>query len=275
MKQVTGNRQFARAQVNYLWAYFFGTGIVDPPDGWDLARTDPANPPPGDWPSQNSQPALMESLTDAFINSNYSTKAMVRLIANSSVYQLSSRYPSGQWQAAFASDFARHSPRRLSAEELWDSVAIATQTEEPMNVDGFPAPLMYANQLPDTYEPWENNNVLNFMNTMGRGNWNTVDRDSSPTLLGLLFLMNQWDNYQRTAEPTGNSVPINRAARVALQSISDEEAIRQIYLATLARYPTDAEVAAVMAQRGTNQRFVWLPRMQWALVNKLDFIFDN
>ena len=275
IKLTTAHRQFARAQVNYMWAYFFGTGIVDPPDGWDLKRTDPANPPPADWPMQNSQPELLEALTDAFINSNYSTRALARLIVNSSVYQLSSRYPTGQWNNAFAGDFARHSPRRLSAEEMWDSIAIATQTEQPMNVAGFPAPLMYANQLPDTYEPWENGNVTQFLSTMGRGNWNTVDRDSNPTLLGLLFLMNQWDVYQRTAEPTGSATPINRAARLALQPISDDEAVRQIFLATLTRFPTDAELAAVLAQRGTNQRFIWLPRVQWALVNKLDFIFDN
>ena len=272
---VTGNRQFARATVNYLWAYFFGTGIVDPPDGWDLNRVDPANPPPAPWPIQNTQPALLEALTDAFIQSNYSIKTMVRLIADSTVYQLSSQYPQGSWNPAWAADFARHSPRRLSAEELWDAIAIATQTEEPMNVAGFPAPVMYANQLPDPYEPWDNGNVLNFMSSLGRGNHTTVDRDSSPTLLGLLFLMNNYDLYDRTSEPYSYYDPVNRAGRVALSNLTDQDAIRQIYLATLTRYPTTDELNAVLAARGSNPRTVWLPRMQWALINKLDFIFDN
>jgi len=273
-KLVTGDRQFARATVNYLWAYFFGSGIVDPPDGWDLVRVDPNNPPPAPWPLQNSQPVLMEALTDAFINSNYSIKSLVRLIANSNVYQLSSRY-TGTWNVAFDSDFARHSPQRLSAEELWDAVAIATQTEEPMNVAGFANPVMYANELPDPYEPWDNYNVQNFLTTLGRGNYTTVPRDSSPTLLGLLFLMNQYDVFQRVSEPYGQWDPVNRAARVALQPISDQDAIRQIYLATLARYPADSEIASVLAARGTNPRWVWLPRMQWALINKLEFIFND
>ncbi len=274
VKLITGDRQFARATVNYLWAYFFGTGIVDPPDGWDLMRVDPNNPPPAPWPIQNSQPALLDALTDAFINSNYSIKSMVRLIANSNVYQLSSRYD-GKWSPAYASDFARHSPRRLSAEELWDAIAISTQTEEPMNVAGFPNPVMYANELPDPYEPWDNYNVTNFLTTLGRGNYNNIPRDSSPTLLGLLFLMNQYDVVERVQEPYGFWNPVNRAARVALLPVADAEAIRQIYLATLARYPTDAEIAAVLAARGTNPRWIWLPRTQWALINKLEFIFDN
>jgi len=199
---------------------------------------------------------------------------MVRLIVNSSVYQLSSRY-NGTWNAAYAVDFARHSPRRLSAEELWDAIAIATQTEEPMSVAGFPAPVMYANQLPDPSEPWENNNVTAFLSNLGRGNYTTVPRDSSPTLLGLLFLMNQFDVWQRTAEATGPYSPVNRATRLALSQLSDEEAVQQIFLATLSRYPTAPETAAALASRNNNQRFIWLPRLQWALVNKLDFIFDN
>jgi hypothetical protein len=275
IKLVTADRQFARATVNYLWAYFFGTGIVDPPDGWDLSRIDANNPPPDPWPVQNSQPALLEALTDAFIKSNYSIKSILRLIVNSSVYQLTSRYPAGQWSAAYASDFARHSPRRLSAEELWDAITTATQTEEPMNVAGFPNPVMYANELPDPYEPWDNGNVTAFLSSLGRGNHTTVDRDSSPTLLGLLFLMNQWDVYQRTAEATGPYTPVNRATRVAVMPVTDDEAVRQIFLATLARYPTTAEISAALAARGSNPRIIWLPRLQWALVNKLDFIFDN
>src|SRR5205807_3364564 len=133
-----------------------------------------------------------EALTDAFIKSGYSIQTMVRLIVNSNVYQLSSRYE-GVWNTAYYADFARHDPRRLSAEELWDAIAIATQTEQPMNVAGFPAPVMYANQLPDPYEPWDSPTVTSFLSNLGRGNHTTVPRDSSPTLLGLLFLMNQYD----------------------------------------------------------------------------------
>ena len=45
-RNVTGDFQFARATVNYMWAQFFGRGIVDPPNTFDPARLDPDNPPP-------------------------------------------------------------------------------------------------------------------------------------------------------------------------------------------------------------------------------------
>jgi len=142
-------------------------------------------------------------------------------------------------------------------------------------VAGFSKPVMYANELPDAYEPWENGNVTGFLTNLGRGNFTTTPRNSSPTLLGLLFLMNQFDVFARTAEATGAFTPVNRATRIALTATSDEDAIQQLYLATLSRFPTAAETATALAARGANQRFIWLPRLQWALVNKLDFIFDN
>ena len=57
---LTSDRQFSLAAVNYIWAYFFGSGIVDPPDGWDLRRTDPTNPPPPEieLPFQNANPRV-------------------------------------------------------------------------------------------------------------------------------------------------------------------------------------------------------------------------
>ncbi len=110
---------------------------------------------------------------------------------------------------------------------------------------------------------------------MGRGNFTTIVRDSSPTLLGLLFLMNQFDVFARTAEATGSFTPVNRATRVALSTLTDQDAIQEIYLATLSRLPTSSETAAAIESRGSTPRFIWLPRLQWALVNKLDFIFDN
>src|SRR5258708_32880972 len=59
-KIITGDRQFARATVNHLWANFFGHGIVDPPEAWDFERTDPAKKLPDGWPAQNANPELIE-----------------------------------------------------------------------------------------------------------------------------------------------------------------------------------------------------------------------
>ena len=67
--------------------------------------------------------------------------------------------------------------------------------------------------------------------------------------------------------------PNNRVNRIHAQNIDDDEAIRQMYLATLTRYPTEMEIA-IVKQRKSGNRDVWLSDLQWALLNKLDFIFN-
>ena len=82
-RNVTGDFQFARATVNYMWAQFFGRGIVDPPDTFDPARLDPDNPPPAPWTLQPTNAALLNALAQHFVDSGYNVKALMREIANS------------------------------------------------------------------------------------------------------------------------------------------------------------------------------------------------
>jgi hypothetical protein len=270
---LTNDRQFARATVNSLWAYFFNAGIVDPPDAWDFMRTDPKQRVPAGWPFQNAHPELLEQLTDHFIQSNYSIREVARLITSSTAYQLSARYE-GDWDPAFERYFARRTPRRLSAEELYDSITTATRTEAPMTVLGWDMPVIYGNQLPDPTEPATDGGVTNLMAQFGRGNWTNLARSNDPNLLGLLYSMNDSFVVHRTLGNTANFVvPNNRVHQINARNIDDDEAIRQIYLATLTRYPTDMEIAIVKQRRAGN-RDVWLSDLQWALLNKLDFIFN-
>jgi hypothetical protein len=270
---ITSDRQFARAAANYIWSYLFGYGIVDPPDAWDLARVDPANPPAGEWAMQNSNPELLEKLADYLIENRYRLKPLIRQIVTSDTYQLSSRYE-GKWQPAFVRYFARYQARRLSAEQMYDTLVTATHTEQPMAIVGGTNVVTYANQLPDPTEPFSDSRVLDFMTQFGRGNWWTIDRTSTPTILGLLFMMNDSNNVYRSMGTSSVSVGItNRVHQVNADHADDTEAIRQIFLATLTRYPSDSELSLVMTRRA-GPRYQWLSDLQWALLNKLDFAFN-
>ena len=122
---LTENPQFARATVNLIWAELMGVGIVDPPLDFDLARLDPANPPPAPWTIQPSHPELLEALAKDFREHNYDLRRLIRLIVTSSTYQLSSRFD-GEWKAAYAPYFARHFVSRLPAEAIADAISQAT-----------------------------------------------------------------------------------------------------------------------------------------------------
>jgi hypothetical protein len=270
-RMVTADRQFARAAVNYLWAHFFSVGIVDPPDGWDLARIDPKNPPPAPWTLQPTHPELIEALADEFIRGDYSIRRIIRLLAESNAYQLSSRYGDG-WRSEYARYFAKHIPRRLSAEEVYDAVATATLTETPMFVEGFDQPLMYASQLPDPREPRGDGNIRNFLNNFGRGDWFQVPRNSTSTVLQVLYLMNDnVVNFRTFADRVESRN--TQVAQLMQSALSDEAAVRRLFLATLSRYPSDDELATAMRNR-RNPRDQWLTDIQWALLNKLDFLFN-
>ena len=270
---VTEDKQFARATANHLWANFFGHGIVDPPEAWDFMRTDGKTPPPEGWPSQNAHPELLDDLADFFIRNNFQLKPLLRQIVSSDAYQLSSTYD-GEWQPAYIRYFAKFEARRLSAEQLYDALTVATRTEQPMTVAGLAKALRYANQLPDATEPSTDFRVVDFLNQAGRGNWTTIDRSEEPTILGLLFSMNEAQVVQRSMGTSSAAISSrNQVLRIDAMPISDEEAIRKMYLATLTRFPSDVETAAVLRYRN-GARAQWLSDLQWALLNKLDFTFN-
>jgi hypothetical protein len=269
---VTTDRQFSRASANYLWDYFFGHGIVDPPDAWDLDRVDPNRPPPADWPIQNSHPQLLDRLADQFEQS-YRLKPLIRQIVTSDAYQLSSRYE-GAWKPAYVKYFARHEARRLSAEQMYDSMVTATNTVQPMALASAPFIVRYANQLPDTTEPFTDFRVTDFLTQLGRGNWMTIDRSSEATLLGMLYQMNDPQNVYRSLGFSNANVGVtNRVHDIDAVAANDQEAIQKMFLATLSRYATDAEVAVVL-RRKTGPRYQWLGELQRGLLNNLDFAFN-
>jgi hypothetical protein len=273
-RALTADRQFARAAVNYLWAYFFRTGIVDPADSWDLSRQDPANPPPEPFDVQPTHPELLERLADFFIQNGYRFKPLIRLMAASSAYQLSSYYP-GQWRPEYARYFAKQTPRRLTAEEAYDAMVLATQTPALMNAEGFLEPLAFAQQLPDPTEPRDNGNVQNFLRTLGRGDWYLTPVSTESTVIQALYLMNDTFLTFRTfgnRQGRGNT----RVALLMASPMSDEEAVTQLFLATLGRPPSAGELKRSIAERPVNRfndREVWLSDIQWALLNKAEFLF--
>lgn len=266
---VTSDRQFARASVNFIWAHFFKYGIVDPPDGWDLNRIDPRNPPPKPWSLQPSNPELLEALADEFIRSNYSVRRIIRLIAESSAYQLSSNYP-GEWKPEYETYFAKHFPRRLKAEEIYDAMITATRTETPMFVEGFDQPLYYATQLPDPSEPRNDGRISTFLSNFGRGDWWQLPRSSDTNVLQVLYLMNdQMVNFRTFGT---RNVP-TQVSRILRSQMSDADAVNELFLATLGRWASADEFEAVQRRKTSNYE-QWLSDIQWTLINKVDFIFN-
>ncbi|HJT87617.1 MAG TPA: DUF1549 domain-containing protein [Bryobacteraceae bacterium] len=272
-RNVTGDFQFARAAVNYVWAQFFGQGIVDPPDTFDPLRLDPNNPPPAPWTLQPTNAALLNALAEHFIASGYDLKALMREIANSATYQLSSRYP-GQWNPAWQPYFARKYVRRLWAEEVHDALAQSSGVYPSYTItgftdQGFPKP-SYAMQLPDTVNMPPGDIGSNFLDSFLRGNRDDQPRKQDGSILQALNLMN--NPFVEARIQAAGKTPAPLIAN-NLQ-LSNPDLINTLFLNILSRYPTSDEMSKAQAALAGGNRTQAVQDLVWSLYNKVDFVFN-
>lgn len=111
------NPYFAAAFVNRIWTHYFGIGIVDPPDDFNMA-----NPP--------SNKALLEYLAREFVNNNYDMKWLHRTITASRTYQLGWR--PNDTNRRDERNFSHAQIRRLPAEVVVDAILQATSNDKKM-----------------------------------------------------------------------------------------------------------------------------------------------
>ena len=271
---VTNDPQFARAIVNYIWEKFMVEALVSPSSNFDLARLDPTNPPPAPWQLQPANPELLDALAGWFRDNNYDLRRLTALITKSNAYQLSSLY-SGTWRPDYVPYYARKFARRLDAEEIHDAIVKATGVLPRYSLDYAGAeyllpPVSWAMDFPDTREPRSNGQSLQFLNAFGRGDRDQTTRDFSGSPMQALNMMNHTFVMSRIhANNEGSNV--QRLLRLTSDPLGIVEGL---YLATLNRYPypDEIQVAASVMRRLGNQRGA--ESLQWALLNKLEFIFS-
>lgn len=257
---LTSNPQFARATVNLFWAKLMGTGIVEPYDEFDLARLSPRNLPAG-WDLQPSHPELLEALAQDFRKSGYSLRHLFRTICNSNAYQLSAHFE-GEWKPAYARYYARKFVRLLSAEELHDAIVLAT---------GRPGSFKYGTEQVDLAMklsgPGGGSDIKYFMQTFGQSNRNNPPKPLSPSPLQPLLLMQSPVVTDRLAADG------NRLHALLTSESQDAKVIDEMFLATLARPPSDHEKQIALEALAKN-RTEGAQNLQWALINLVEFFFN-
>ena len=103
----------ARVMANRVWAWHFGTGIVNTPNDFGFNGERP------------SHPELLDYLANEFVENGWSVKALHRKILLSSTYRQSSHSPMARQAAAKEPEnrlLWRFSRRRLEAEEIRDAM---------------------------------------------------------------------------------------------------------------------------------------------------------
>jgi len=240
------NPFFARATVNRFWKHFFGRGIVHPVDDF-RATNPPVNAP------------LLDALARDFADHGWDVKRLIRLICTSRVYQLSDR-PNAT-NAGDTKNFSRFYSRRLGPEVLHDAIVAATGVPETFGG----AVARRATNLPDNSVP------SYFLDVFGRSRRLQVQERSDQTSMSqALHLMNGGTINERIAHAQG------RVAQILKKQFTQEDAVEEIFLATLSRPPSARERRSALVHVAESPS----PKegyedLLWAIINSREFVFNH
>jgi hypothetical protein len=247
---------FARMQANRVWFHLLGRGIVDPVD--DFRAT---NPP--------SHPELLEALARDFVAHGYDLRQLIRTIMASRTYQLAAE-PNAT-NGDDETNFSRGLVRRLSAEQMLDSLSAVLAT--PLPLEDVPKGTRLA-QLAEGrkhYRPLTTD-VDRFAASFGKPPRLIASEceRSNDTAIPQAFQLISGPLIQKLLTRKDNALD------KLLGSGSDETTIEDLFWTTLSRPPAEAErgrCTTYLASSKDRRRAA--EDLAWALLNSKEFVFRH
>lgn len=246
---ISGERPLvADAMVNRMWGHFFGYGFTKPVD--DMG---PHNAP--------SHPAILEKMSTEFVKAGYDMKQLIRWICNSEAYNLTSKFgtknthdnPAGGETQLFSHLYTKS----MNAEQLYDSLIVATNAHKSGS-SGW-------EQAERQRQTWLQQFVVAF---------GTDENDEATSFDGTIpqALMMMNGDLVATALGGAKGSLLNT---VMAGKGSDNDKVKQLYAATLSRYPSAKEVTAAKKVLKNANRTEAFQDLYWALLNCNEFIFNH
>jgi len=239
------NPYLPKAGTNRVWWHVFGRGLVEPVD--DLGPQNPA-----------SHPELFAELTSYFIKSGFDIRELYRTLANTAAYQRTSVW-TGETPPP-PELYVRMPIKSLTAEQLYDSVnrVLHRKTTSMMPGVNIESPLL---------DP-QRQAFLAKLDTRGR---NALDYQAG--ILQALALLNGRD----LAEATD---PVNSPLLGSIQApfFGDDDRLRTLFLAALARQPSDEELTlcrAQLAKYSESDLGKAYSDILWSLLNGAEFALNH
>jgi hypothetical protein len=241
-----GNRAFARAAANRVWAVMFGRPLVEPID--DIP-TDPSA----------KVPAALDVLADDFSGHGFDLHRLVRLIAACGVFRLDSR-ADFEMTAAHEAKWAVFPETRLRPDQV---AAGIIQASSPTTID---AESHVVRKLIRAFQAGD------FVKRYGDLGEHEFDPRGT-TIPQQLLLMNGDVVAERTADQI-----INAPFQIARLAPDDAKAVEAAYLAVLTRRPTAEESAHFAARlHGSKgaERGRRVADLFWTLINSTEFSWNH
>ena len=244
------NPWFARATVNRFWNQFMGRPLVDPVDDFRASN-----------PSTNA--ALLDRLSEDFVEHGFDLHHLIRTITNSRTYQLSSVPELGNGDDEI--NYSRYYLKRLTAEQLADSVVQVTGV--PQDYLGY-YPGVRAVNLADPGVPSA------FLDMFDRPKRDAAkcERNESVSLRQAMHLL-VGDTVNEKIKASSER---GELARLIAAGRTDEEIVDHFYLASLSRRPEPDErdyCQTVVAR--AEDRVEGLENVLWALLNTNEFLYNH
>jgi hypothetical protein len=236
------NKYFADAFVNRMWAHMFGRGLTNPVD--DM-RSD--NPP--------THPEVLTVLSREFVASGFDIKHLIRCICNSRTYQRSSvRLPENKDDDAL---YSRMAVKMMSADTLYDSLQTVLGSPPTERRARAKAGLAIAKGM--KADP--RSQFVDFFDTQDEKGPSPEYSHGIPQVLRLM-----------------NAEAFNRGGAVvdkfARPGVPREKVIEGLFLSTLSRRPTPAELKKFSAFVGADARTGYQQTL-WVLLNSSEFILNH
>jgi hypothetical protein len=195
-----------------------------------------------------------------FVKSGYDMKQLVRWIANSEAYNLTSKFNSKNQKDNPAAGepqlFSHMYVKSMQVEQLYDSLLVASNAEKAGN---------NLEQAADQRQRW----LQQFVQAFGTDENDEVTSFDG-TIPQALMMMNGELIQKALAASPGTTLHTVLSGKG-----SEAIKIRRLYVATLCRNPTRAEIAAAQRILGKARSPVEAYQdLYWALLNSNEFIFN-
>lgn len=270
----------AETQVNRVWGNLFGYGFTKPVD--DMG---PHN--------QASHPELLSYLAGQFREAGYDNKRLIRWIAASDAYNLTSKFNEGNLDDDPAAGempiFSHMYLKQFRAEQLYDSLLIATAADQANRTsDQAEAQrATWLRQFVQTFGTDENDESTSFNGTIpqalllmnGQLMRNALGGGSGSFLRKVVLSATGRPDEDAAAAPktvTQARIAAKRAARSRNKNTPAK--IETLFLVALSRKPTPTELDAfndVYAKGKYRDPVVGLQDIFWSLLNSNEFVINH
>jgi hypothetical protein len=254
------NLQFAKMCVNRYWSHFYGAGIVNPVD---------------DFNSKNkpTHPELLNALAQDFIAHKFDLHWLIKALAGSEVYSLTSRSATKERDLEAEKLYALSRVRPLGPEQIVRSMIEAAGLDE--------GPMMNRREMGKGMGKAAKGGksdaaqmVLMQLTSQFRSTFDDDEGSESVDFAGTIPSALMMMNSQAIARGT-LARPVSGFGEMLAKHPSPDAKVRAIFLSCLSRLPSSSESSRWMSHVTKGAGQTGYEDLMWTLLNTSEFLFNH